>query len=263
MTYIRFAQVILYTVHLNMLFNDSALKFVCRHPLKSIRALFGRHPSDIPLQRVLKRLPSDPFIIEAGAGFGDHTKIFAEYFPLGKIVALEPIPTVFEIAKKRVSGYSNIDLRTECLVKYGDSEVELLTDLKRPHESSSLLEVDDDYTKFYRNCEFPDRVKVVGLTLNELFMEYRKRVDLLWLDIQGMELEILVNGGNIALQNTSYLHMEVAVKQMYKQGANLSQVTEFMTSRGFEIIEERFGVAYGNILWKNSKISRTNQEFFF
>lgn len=231
--------------------------------MKSVGAFFGRYPSDIPLKKILKRLPRNSFIIEAGAGFGEHTKIFAESFPLGKVVALEPIPAVFEIAKNRVKGFSNVDLRQECLVKRGDSQVELLTDFQNPHESSSILEVVDDFSKLYRNVRFTDRVKADGVTLDELFFEYRRKIDLLWLDLQGMELEILEKGGNIALKYSSYVHLEVSVKQLYKNGADRSRIMEFMSFNGFEIIYSRFGVAFGNILWGNTELSKTNQELSF
>ena len=254
---------ILYSVQLDMLRSKDTLYFLFRHPIKSIGAFFGRYPSDIPLKRILKGLPRNSFIIEAGAGFGEHTKIFAESFPLGKIVALEPIPGVYEIAKNRVKGFSNVDLRQECLTSHGDSQVEFLTDLQNPHESSSILEVVDDFNKLYQNVRFPDRVIVQGATLDELFLEYRRRIDLLWLDLQGMELEILENGGKIALQNSSYVHLEVSVRQLYRNGANRARIIEFMSINGFEIIDARSGVAYGNILWKNSKTSKTNQEPFF
>jgi tRNA G46 methylase TrmB len=64
----------------------------------------------------IKNLNINPkVIIDIGSANGSSTLIFANYFPNAKVIAFEPIPYFFNIAKDKCSKNINIDLRNIAL----------------------------------------------------------------------------------------------------------------------------------------------------
>lgn len=107
----------------------------------------------------------------------------------------------------------------------------------------------------YRGVKFPNKIQVDALTLDQLSAKF-EAIDLLWLDLQGMEYRILSNGGHQTLKRCHYVHLEVSIKPLYFNEDDSMQIRNFMSAQGFKIIYQALGIAYGNILWKNESFNK-------
>ena len=74
-------------------------------------------------------------------------------------------------------------------------------------------------------------------------------IDLLWLDVQGAELDVL-RAGRIALRNTRVCHLEVSRKSLYLNGATFRDIKSFMKQMGFKAVAVRIPVRSGNAIFR-------------
>jgi hypothetical protein len=81
------------------------------------------------------------------------------------------------------------------------------------------------------------------------------KIDFLWLDMQGMELQVLKASPQI-LQTVAVIHTEVHYMENYKGVPLVSQLKEWLFGQGFQIfLETQENINYGNITFIRSKIS--------
>jgi hypothetical protein len=71
-----------------------------------------------------------------------------------------------------------------------------------------------------------------------------------------MEYRILANGGQKTLRRCHYVHLEVSVEPLYFNEAESTQIRNFMSAQGFQVIYQALGIAYGNLLYKNESINK-------
>lgn len=92
------------------------------------------------------------------------------------------------------------------------------------------------HTELFPHIQFPETMKVPGLTLDTLFhREWLSKIDLLWVDIQGAERD-MIEGGSKALSHTRYLFIETETSELY---AGMALKTELIgLLPGWELIEE-------------------------
>ena len=145
------------------------IKLVLLHPLLSLKGLFGLPISEFSKSDIYTLLPDNPIIVEAGCADGTDTLIFAQQYPRAKIIALEPLPELFEIASARTSNYSNVQLYRLALSNESDQIRTLYTGAQdKIHQSSSLL-APSDHDKYYPEIEFKREVQVKTISLVNLF----------------------------------------------------------------------------------------------
>lgn len=231
-------------------------QFFLSHPMKTVNILFGKYPSDIEIKSILERLSDSPCIIEAGTSIGQHTEVFAKRFPNGQIIGFEPIFELFEECKKRTQNYRNVNVFNLALGNKGQNEITLYWDDETKHDSASSLQPHENMSSYYPNLTFQTKRVVKSKTLDDVVVENRlKKIDLLWLDLQGAELSVLRNGGMYALSLCKYVHIEVAKSQMYRSQPLLSEVSQFFCSNDFQEVERALGWQYGNILYRKLSLS--------
>jgi FkbM family methyltransferase len=119
--------------------------------------------------------------------------------------------------------------------------------------SSSLLEPKDHLTD-HPDTFFNSHVLVSCLTLDTWAEKYNVEfVDLLWLDMQGFELDMLKASKKI-LPTVKAIHTEVSTKETYKGVPLYSVLRQYLESKGFKVAVEAIppGADMGNVFFVRS-----------
>jgi hypothetical protein len=217
--------------------------------------LFGHPISEFSKNDIFKLLPDNPVIVEAGCADGTDTLIFAQYYPKAKIIALEPLAELFEIASARTKDYSNVQLYKLALSNESDQIRTLYTGgQENIHQSSSLL-IPSDHDKYYPEIEFKREVNVKTISLENLLKSNSiEQVDLLWLDLQGFELLVLEGAaGGEALKGIKYIHTEVSRIPLYENATTFDELNNFLAVNGFKLLKLRMHLATGNAIFANTR----------
>lgn len=184
-------------------------------------------------------LTENSIIIEAGAYDGYHTKLLSSLAYHGMVYSFEPFPKMLNIAKKNLKGIKNIRLYPYALSKFngvtefylseGDAEGEYLG-------SSSILPPSDQMKVYFPKIEFKKKIFVKCITLDEFTKKHNiKKIDFIWLDLQGAELEVL-KASPETLSITKLIKTEVSNKEIYAGSAVTQDLIEFMHKKNYELV---------------------------
>ena len=96
---------------------------------------------------------------------------------------------------------------------------------------------------------FAEDITVDAVTLDDwAVQEEVYSVDLLWLDLQGMEMAVLNAAPNV-LAHTQAVMMEVSRRELYAGSPLYPDVVRWMRARGFRPVIDRVWTLFGNILF--------------
>lgn len=212
------------------------IKYGLFSPYKTLKYLIGLDPSQFPLRKISKYLESnEPLIIEAGAFDGRDSLRMSKFWPKAKIFSFEAVPNLFNIAQSNCLNYPNIRVINLALSNEESQEIELYTfkGMGQVHGSSSILKP-TLHSRYKPKIKFNEIIKVEAVTLDSWTKNIGiSNIDLLWLDLQGAELKIL-SGAHDILQNTRVCHLEVSRNPLYEGAPTLTEVDDFMKSKGFK-----------------------------
>jgi FkbM family methyltransferase len=202
---------------------------------------------------ISKNLPKKPIIIEAGSADGNDTLKFAKKYPQGIIYSLEPMQSFFQETKRKTESYKNVKLFNLAFsVKNGSSNLNVSTIENEPWGSSSLLKP-KLHIDLHPDIEFnsTEKVKTIKydtfLDLNDITY-----VDLLWLDLQGIEPDILASSKN--LRHIKYLYTEVSLLENYEGQMLYKDFKRLMNNNSFVVhFEDIRWKDGGNVMFKNKK----------
>jgi FkbM family methyltransferase len=192
-----------------------------------------------------------PFIVEVGASIGDTTSEFIRKWPRAKIFCFEPDPAAYALLNKAFGLNERVTLfrtalgnKTGVLPWYRSTSGH--ADGKRA--ASSSLNMPLEHLEAFPQVEFI-RETVLCTSLDSVKLP-RKYVDLLWVDVNGAELEFLL-GATEALQGTYNVVIEVSNKELYKGQVTAESIVTFMKVAGFKLmgIWDWLG-NYGNAYFK-------------
>jgi hypothetical protein len=134
------------------------------------------------------------------------------------------------------------------------------TDAAGSHGSSSLL-VAKTHIQEFPDVSFDQQIEVKAVRLGDWVKEAGvERIDLLWLDLQGMELAVLKASPEI-LGVTRVIAMEVSRKELYEGSALYPEVVSWLKDKGFEAVIDRVLVSFGNMLFVRSALLGDRQRF--
>jgi FkbM family methyltransferase len=232
-----------------MRINSKNLLYALQHPRRAFRYL--RYRDVIPYSTIARYIPKDPVILEAGAANGVNTLEMAEYWPLCRIHAFEPVPAAREaLLKRTASCRERVDVYPFALGEQpgsfpmfvsgdGDADDSQSSSLLAP----SLHAAEFDFVKFGR------RISVAVNTIDRWTEEQKiKQVDFLWLDMQGYELCAL-RGAEAILPGVQAIHIEVSNVALYEGAPLAPEVYRFMATKGFKPVVEALFRISGNVLF--------------
>jgi len=173
-------------------------------------------------------------VLDAGAHHG-HTAIqYLEHFPNSRVIALEPEPENFAIAKKALEPFGErVELLPFALAEADGSVALRLTSHSGAH---SLLEVGD--MRYYdAPVETRTPIEVRAVTLDSLLAEHRlDRLDILKMDIQGAELLALRGAaGLLARHAIRLIALEVLFQPLYRNQPTFWDIADHLRSLGYAL----------------------------
>ncbi len=194
-------------------------------------------------RRLQRWLPAEPTIIEAGGYDGEDTRRMATVWPRGRVIVLEPVPELYGRLVERTADLSNVITFPLAL---GDrtGRQPLYRSAGSSDASSSLLPP-KAHLDFHPTVTFAQESEVRTITLDDLFHSLPDtQVDLLWLDIQGMERKVLEKGVD-TLAHTHHLFLEVHFVESYRGCGTLPELQAWLAEKGFRLqwLDDRYADA--------------------
>jgi FkbM family methyltransferase len=203
---------------------------------------------------VLKKyLSSNPVIVDCGAHDGADTIELANLFKHSSICAFEPIEHLFNKLKARPNPQKNIKYFQLALADKTGT-MDFYVSEGESDASSSLLEPKHHLID-HPETVFNSKISVKTSTLDSWAKNNGiDKVDLLWLDMQGFELNMLRESKKI-LNTVSVIHTEVSTRETYKGVAPYAAYRSFLKERGFKVKIEAIpkGWDMGNVLFVKEK----------
>lgn len=197
---------------------------------------------------------NEPIVIEIGAHVGSDTVEMAVLWPKGKIYAFEPIKSVFERLYFKTKNFKNIKIFQAAITdKQADDSAQMYVS-DNSGCSSSLLKP-KDHLLYYPGINFsPETMQITTILLsNWLKITNIKVVDLIWIDAQGMELNIFKSLGD-KIRDIKFIYTEVSLKEFYEGSGSYEEIKEYLSDNGFILVKDDLsdGQLMGNALFKNN-----------
>ena len=205
---------------------------------------------------ILKNLSNESIIIEAGAADGNDTVFFGKNFPNSKIYSLEPMSSLYNITFKKIQKFNNINLfKLAFSHTDGRMELNLAENQNQPWGSSSLLKP-KLHLEIHPGITFNSKESVETIKFDSfLSMNNIESVDLLWLDLQGVEPDVLMASNQ--LRKVKYIYSEVSVLENYENQILYEDFKKFMIASGYKVHFEDIRWEDGrNVLFKNRQFKK-------
>ena len=190
--------------------------------------------SIIDLSEIQPHLLLRGVIIEAGASDGVDTLALRKRFAQHMIFAIEPVKEQFEYLQQLFRDSKTVKLANLALSnKKGISEINIGTDetWKLGGMGSSSLLRPTRHESEFPQIKFTIRQKVKTTTLHDFAIENNiNLVDLLWLDLQGLEYSVLKASAEWIMENVNCIHLELCRVPLYLGASNANEVEKFSIS---------------------------------
>ena len=211
------------------------------NPLRRVLRLLRR--GGMPPQRtqvspaeLARYLPRNPVVLEAGAHNGQDTVQLAAQWPEGIVHAFEPVPQLFAALQQKVALFPNVCCHELALAtEAGVAELHVSSGTS---DGSSSLLAPEQHLEGHPDVQFLRTIRVKTVTLDGWAQEQGlTAVDLLWLDLQGMEPGVLASSPDI-LTKVRAVHSEVSLIPVYHGTMLYPEFRRWMEARGFVVVRE-------------------------
>jgi FkbM family methyltransferase len=209
------------------------------------------NPSHV-IKLLKPRLPKNPIILEAGAYDGSDSILLSKTWPESTIHSFEPVPDLFLQLERNARRVDNIICYQLALSnKDGVAEFILSEHPKIPGQtaqSSSLLQP-KEHLKCDPAVKFNKKIMVQTTTLDTWAKKNNiTRVDFLWLDLQGVELDVM-KAAPFIMSSVKAVYVEVEFVEAYAKQALFNEVDSWLTSQGFKRIARDFTLPPAKRCW--------------
>src|ERR1700754_2915888 len=194
----------------------------------------SRLPDLLAAQVAIFGNPPSLTVVDAGAHHGHTAVQYLEHFPNSRVIALEPEPENFAIAKAALAPFrERVDLLPFALAETDGSVALRLTSHSGAH---SLLEVGD--MRYYdAPVETLTPIEVRAVSLDSLSAEHRlDRLDILKMDIQGAELLALRGAAGLPARHAiGLIPLEVLFQPLYRNQPTFWEIADHLRSLGYAL----------------------------
>jgi FkbM family methyltransferase len=197
---------------------------------------------------IKKFLPPRPVIIDCGAYDGKDSVELHQVLN-AQVHAFEPVPEVFERLKLRTRNYSSIHCYNLALSNITGKQDFFVSE--GGSDGSSSLLAPDEHLNDHPTTFFKKIIQTESLTLDEwATVNGIKKVDMLWLDMQGFEMDML-SASEVVLPGVKAIHTEVSVKNTYHGVKTYDVFKNWLLQKGFGVELEAIpsGWDMGNVLF--------------
>lgn len=220
----------------------------------------GKHQEfkDHPLDLIQEFIPQDPVILEAGGHYGLDTAKFSSQWPNARILSFEPNPHAFEKLLALSIERANIFPYPLALASFNGPEVFYICygtygNDPRFEGASSLLPASEKMKIHYQGPQvmvdcviLDDWCKANGVS----------KIDFMWLDLEGMELQILESSPEI-LKSVSVIYTETNFQEFRIGMTQYAALKRFLERSGFHLLSHWYQKnLQGNAIFVRNKDAR-------
>ena len=201
-------------------------------------------------------------ILDVGACEGLDSIKYARKYPTSKVFSFEPVKSNFEILQKNLADFkvNNVLPIPKALgsaagkaiihLSSGTPESAENREWNYGNKSSSLLSPDKVKVHFpWMSFDSQEEVEVTTLA-DVVESKNLSYIDLIHMDVQGLELEVLKGGGEIG-KYLKMIWLEVEEVALYEGQALKADIEQFLSSQGFMKVKDTVGHVSGDQLWIN------------
>jgi FkbM family methyltransferase len=229
--------------------NARDLAYALLHPLRAAR--YARHRDLISYAECARHLPAAPVIVEAGAFDGTNTRDFLAHWPGCRVHAFEPVATSFRRLRAVADEFPDRVFAHPLAIGSvpGKAAMHVSGAPGAGEQSSSLLPPAATLEEF-PFVEFTGATaEVEVVTLDGWAAAHGVgRVDFLWLDLQGLELDAL-KGAQGLLRDCAAIHCEVQRLPLYEGAVLYPELRGWLSRQGFRPVCEAVFRRGGNVLF--------------
>jgi FkbM family methyltransferase len=220
--------------------------------LVGISVCFMAHAEQVAKEFIAQFLPKNPIVIDAGAYNGNDSSEMCALWPEGKIYAFEPVPHIFQQLINNTQKFKNI----ECFQKALSDKIgiEHMYVSSGGDQSSSLLRP-TGHLYHFPHITFHRKVDVETTTLDIWAQEQGlDHIDLLWFDLQGVELKVLQASPKI-FETVKVVYTEVNYTNLYENMPLAHELKKWMESQGFVAVKEvMHHSTFGDVLFVRKEL---------
>jgi FkbM family methyltransferase len=190
-------------------------------------------------------LSSIQTILDIGSWHLEQSIEFKGLFPDAHVYAFEPVPESYDNCLFKSKFHQNIYVFNVALTNFiGETSfypVDSNLSSTPNVGASSLLKFKDGLNgSFFGQNWIQKEIKVKTDTLdNWSNLHNIHHIDIIWIDVQGAELQVFQGGENI-LNNTKIIFSEVGLKPYYEGHSLKKDIDNFLLTRNFVEIKESF-----------------------
>lgn len=216
--------------------------------LLSCKPLFGyikfNHPTEA-LAIVKPYLPNNPVILEAGAYDGTDTVTISRSWPQATFHTFEPVPELYKKLSRKTKPFSNIHTYPFALGDYNGTAKFYVSEFENkpgiPSESSSLLQP-KEHIDYAPHVVFKREIIVPIATIDIWAQQHGiDKIDFMWLDMQGYELNALKAAPNI-MKTVKAVLTEVEFVEAYEGQYLFADIKQWFEEQGFEMVAINFDI---------------------
>ncbi len=183
-----------------------------------------------------------PIIIDVGSHKGEYIFNIIKNFEFEKIYSFEPNPKIFNILKKNLYKYENIQINNLGIGEFDKKEI-LNDNIESSSTSINKLNKSSKYFKKkyfllnpFNNKSITNPIEINLITLNSFIkQEEIENIDLLKIDTEGYELKVLL-GLDDQIKKINYIHFEHHFDDMIIKKYTLSNIHNHLISHDFKKI---------------------------
>lgn len=198
-------------------------------------------------------LPRPVGVLQVGANSGQEIPYFLQH-GITHAAMIEPLDAPFAVLAERCRALPDY-LPVQALCASVDGrEIEFHV-ASNNGESSSMFKP-AKHLADYPWVQFPTTVKLQSFTLDRIFAaltaqrpDIAAAADLLFMDVQGAELEVL-KGASRVLDQVRYIYTEIGIGGGYEGDVELIDLMHFLRAYGFQLFEmSMIAEGWGNALF--------------
>lgn len=220
-----------------------------------LKSYLSKPEGVVPVAYIGRFLPPNPNVVEAGAHLGYDTLAMSRFWPKGNVYAFEPVPDLYARLTARTARQKNVTCYPLALsVNVGTAKMYVSSGASN---ASSSMSPPKEHLADHSDVTFSKEIEVETTTLDALAAaSHVSRVDFLWLDMQGHELNA-IKAGPAILQTVRAIYTEVYLRESYAGVPLYPEVREYLQGQGFRV--ERKELPWtdaGNVLFVRQEASK-------